>query len=48
MKMTKPSTPEVTPTVEHTAEPPSFLAVDGKSMRNTHEIDRTPLAEMHG
>ena len=43
--MTKRSTTELTPTVEHTAEAPTFMAVDGKSMRNAHESERTPLAE---
>ena len=43
--MTKRSTTELTPTVEHTAEAPTFMAVDGESMRNAHESERTPLAE---
>ena len=43
--MTKRSTTELTPTVEHTAEAPTFMAVDGKSMRNAHESERhDPLA----
>jgi polyhydroxyalkanoate synthase subunit PhaC len=45
MKLTKCSTTELPPTVEHSAEAPTFMAVDGKSMRNTHESERTPLAE---
>ena len=45
MKLTKCSTTELTPTVEHSAEAPTFTAVDGKSMRNTRESERTPLAE---
>jgi polyhydroxyalkanoate synthase subunit PhaC len=45
VKLTKCSTTELTPTVEQSAEAPTFTAVDGKSMRNTHESERTPLAE---
>src|ERR1700730_6816503 len=40
MKMTKRLTTELTPTVEHTAEAPTSMAVDGKPMRNTHECER--------
>jgi hypothetical protein len=40
MTLTKRSTTELTPTVEHSAEAPTFIAVDGKSMRNTNESER--------
>jgi hypothetical protein len=45
--MTKRSTTELTPTVEHTAEAPTFIAIDGKSMRNAHKSERTPLRTPH-
>ena len=45
MKLTKRSTTELPPTVEHSAEAPTFMVVGGKSMRNTHESEQTSLAE---
>jgi hypothetical protein len=41
--MTKNSTTELTPSAEHSAAAPTFMAADGMSMQKTHE--RTPLAE---
>src|SRR5438046_790675 len=45
MNLTKCSTTELTPTVEHSGEAPTFTAVDSNSMRNTHESQGTPLTE---
>ncbi len=37
--------PPTKPTVERSAEPPTAMAADGKSVPNAHESERTPLAE---
>ena len=43
--MTKSSTTELTPTVEHTAEAPTVMTVDGKPLQKTRKRKRTPVTE---
>ena len=43
--MTKSSTTELTPMVEHTAEAPTDMTVDGKPLQKTRKRKRTPVTE---
>jgi hypothetical protein len=44
-KVTRSSTTEVTPSVEHAAEAPTFMTVDGKPLQKTRKRKRSPGTE---